>query len=68
MHIILINYLSSHNIITNKNNILLINPIPNLSKPYKIISFIGDAQIGKSTLINCFIFFYVKKYKSIQIL
>ena len=42
----------------NDNNIQLINPI---TKPYKIISFIGDARIGKSTLINCFISFLCNK-------
>ena len=45
----------------NNDNISLINPIPNLSKPYKIISFIGDARIGKSTLINCIISFLCNK-------
>jgi len=40
----------------NNDNISLITPIPKL-KPYKIISFIGDARIGKSTLINSFISF-----------
>jgi GTPase SAR1 family protein len=46
----------------NDNNIQLINPI---TKPYKIISFIGDARIGKSTLINCFISFLYNKNISI---
>ena len=45
----------------NNDNITLINQISNLTKPYKIISFIGDARIGKSTIINCFISYLYNK-------
>jgi ABC-type phosphate transport system ATPase subunit len=37
------------------NEIQLINNIPIGNKPIKIISFIGNARTGKSTLMNCYI-------------
>ena len=38
-----------------KNNIKLNNELPKTDKPIKIISFLGNARIGKSTLMNCYI-------------
>ena len=38
---------------------------PKLTKSYKIISFIGDPIIGKSRVINCFIYFLYNKNISI---
>lgn len=37
------------------NNIVLDNELPKTDKPIKIISFLGNARIGKSTLMNCYI-------------
>lgn len=37
------------------NNIVLNNDFTNLEKPLKIISFLGNARIGKSTLMNCYV-------------
>jgi len=37
------------------NELQLINDIPIGNKPIKIISFIGNARTGKSTLMNCYI-------------
>lgn len=35
--------------------LMLINPINDTTKPIKIISFLGNARIGKSTLMNCYL-------------
>ena len=37
------------------NNIVLNNEWKNNDKPIKIISFLGNARIGKSTLMNCYV-------------
>ena len=37
------------------NNIVLNNDFTKLDKPLKIISFLGNARIGKSTLLNCYV-------------
>ena len=37
------------------NNIILNNEFTKLDKPLKIISFLGNARIGKSTLLNCYV-------------
>ena len=39
----------------NDNNIVLNNEFIKSTKPLKIISFLGNARIGKSTLMNCYI-------------
>lgn len=39
----------------NDNNIVLNNEFMKSTKPLKIISFLGNARIGKSTLMNCYI-------------
>jgi hypothetical protein len=37
------------------NNIVLNNELMKINKPIKIVSFLGNARIGKSTLMNCYI-------------
>ena len=37
------------------NNIELVNNIPLTDKPIKIISFLGNARTGKSSLMNCYL-------------
>lgn len=37
------------------DKLILINPLDNETKPIKIISFLGNARIGKSTLMNCYL-------------
>ena len=37
------------------NNIVLNNEFMKIDKPIKIISFLGNARIGKSTLLNCYV-------------
>ena len=43
------------------NNIILNNEFTKLDKPLKIISFLGNARIGKSTLLNCYVSNKIKK-------
>jgi hypothetical protein len=43
------------------NNIVLNNDFTKLDKPLKIISFLGNARIGKSTLLNCYVSNKIKK-------
>jgi len=37
------------------NNIILNSELGKFNKPIKIISFLGNARIGKSTLMNCYV-------------
>jgi putative ribosome biogenesis GTPase RsgA len=37
------------------DKLMLINSINDITKPIKIISFLGNARIGKSTLMNCYL-------------
>jgi hypothetical protein len=37
------------------NNIILTDELGKFNKPIKIISFLGNARIGKSTLLNCYV-------------
>ena len=37
------------------DKLMLINPLDQTTKPIKIISFLGNARIGKSTLLNCYL-------------
>ena len=50
------------------NNIELINNIPLTDKPIKIISFLGNARTGKSSLMNCYLSnklnFNIKKFNT----
>ena len=39
----------------DNDKLILINQLNELTKPIKIISFLGNARIGKSTLMNCYL-------------
>jgi len=57
-------------IVIENNEIQLINTITINNKPVKIVSFLGNAQTGKSTLMNCYVSYImgttVKKFNTIS--